>query len=155
MTDSTLTPRQVADELGVTVRTVQRWVADGRLPAVRVGGRVRVSRSSLRAVSAVSATQPARSIGSLLIANRGEIVARIARTARRLGIRSVGVHAADDRPPDGVDLALTIPAYLDGEAIIDAARRAGADAVHPGYGFLAENPAFADAVQRAGLAWVG
>jgi acetyl-CoA/propionyl-CoA carboxylase biotin carboxyl carrier protein len=154
MSDETLTPRQVAEELGVTVRTVQRWVADGRLPATRVGGRVRLSRSSLGSV-APGRPAPASAIGALLIANRGEIVQRIARTAQRLGIRTVGVHAPDDRHPDGVDLALPIPDYLDGEAIVDAARRAGADALHPGYGFLAENPSFAEAVERAGLAWVG
>jgi len=154
MTDETLTPRQVAEELGVTVRTVQRWVADGRLSATRVGGRVRLSRSSLGSVAGPPAAQAQR-VRALLIANRGEIVQRIARTARRLGIRTVGVHAPDDRPPDGVDLVLPIPSYLDGDALIDAARRAGADAVHPGYGFLAENPAFADAVEQAGLAWVG
>jgi excisionase family DNA binding protein len=154
MTDETLTPRQVAEELGVTVRTVQRWVADGRLAATRVGGRVRLSRSSLGAVTVGPVTRPP-AIRALLIANRGEIVARIARTAQRLGIRTIGVHAPDDRPPDAVDLALPIPDYLDGDALIDAARRTGADALHPGYGFLAENPAFAEAVTHAGLAWVG
>jgi len=90
VTDETLTPREVAEELGVTVRTVQRWVADGRLPGVRVGGRVRVSRSSLGMVADAAALGPA-SIRALLIANRGEIVQRVARTARRLGIRTIGV----------------------------------------------------------------
>ena len=155
MTDEALTPRQVADELGVTVRTVQRWVADGRLPATRVGGRVRVSRSSLGTVAAGPEMPEPRQIRSLLIANRGEIAVRIARTATRLGIRTVGIHATDDRPPDGVDLALPVSSYLDAAAVLDAARRAGADAIHPGYGFLSENPAFAEAVGRAGLAWVG
>jgi acetyl-CoA/propionyl-CoA carboxylase biotin carboxyl carrier protein len=154
MNDETLTPRQVAEELGVTVRTVQRWVADGRLSATRVGGRVRLSRSSLSAVAG-GVTAPTVRLGSLLIANRGEIVQRIARTARRLGVRTVAVHAPDDRPPEGVDLALPIPDYLDAEALLDAARRAGADAIHPGYGFLAENAAFAGAVAAAGLRWVG
>jgi excisionase family DNA binding protein len=154
MADETLTPREVAEELGVTVRTVQRWVADGRLPAIRVGGRVRLSRSSLGAVAGVP-TGAGRGIRALLIANRGEIVGRIARTAARLGMRTVGVHLADERAPDGVDLALPIPDYLDGDAIVDAARRAGVDAIHPGYGFLAENPAFSEAVTRAGLTWVG
>ncbi|MEO8639422.1 MAG: biotin carboxylase N-terminal domain-containing protein, partial [Chloroflexota bacterium] len=149
-----LTPRQVAEELGVTVRTVQRWVADGRLPATRVGGRVRLSRSSLSSVAAGHPT-PAFGIRALLIANRGEIVQRIVRTARGFGIRTIGVHTPDERPPDGVDLALPIPDYLDADVLIAAARAAGADAVHPGYGFLAENPGFADAVVRAGLAWVG
>jgi acetyl-CoA/propionyl-CoA carboxylase biotin carboxyl carrier protein len=155
MTDEALTPRQVADELGVTVRTVQRWVADGRLPATRVGGRVRVSRSSLGTVAAGPEMPEPRQIRSLLIANRGEIAVRIARTATRLGIRTVGIHATDEHPPDGVDLALPVNSYLDAAAVLDAARRAGADAIHPGYGFLSENPAFAEAVGRAGLAWVG
>jgi excisionase family DNA binding protein len=155
MPDDSLTPRQVADELGVTVRTVQRWVADGRLPATRVGGRVRVSRSSLGSVAGASGGPQGRQIESLLIANRGEIVARVARTARRLGIRTIAVHAPDDRPPDDVDLAISIPGYLDADAIIDAARRSGADAIHPGYGFLSENADFAAAVERTGLTWVG
>jgi len=103
MPDETLTPRQVAEELGVTIRTVQRWVADGRLAAARVGGRMRVSRSSLGAVARVAAgpqQSPTRPVRALLIANRGEIVQRIARTARQVGIRTIGVHAPDDRPPD-------------------------------------------------------
>ena len=154
MTDETLTPRQVAKELGVTVRTVQRWVADGRLPATRVGGRVRLSRSSLGSVASDHPAPPA-AIRTLLIANRAEIAQRVVRTARRLGIRTIGVHEADERAPDGVDLALPIASYLDADAMIAAARAAGADAIHPGYGFLAENPPFADAVVRAGLSWVG
>ena len=154
MTDETLTPRQVAEELGVTVRTVQRWVAEGRLPATRVGGRVRLSRSSLGSVAA-GHRAPTSGIRALLIANRGEIVQRVVRTARRLGIRTIGVHAPDERAPDGVDMALPVPGYLDAEAIVAAALAAGADAIHPGYGFLAENPSFAEAVARAGLAWVG
>jgi len=154
MPEETRTPRQVADELGVTVRTVQRWVADGRLSAVRVGGRVRIPRGAVGAVApAPMASREA--IRAVLIANRGEIATRIARAAAGLGIRSIGVHAPDERPPDGVDLALPIPGYLDGDALIAAARRAGADAIHPGYGFLAENAAFAEAVTDAGLTWVG
>ena len=159
MTDEALTPRQVAAELGVTIRTVQRWVADGRLPATRVGGRVRIPRGSLGTVAPGAVDQDALptapAIRALLIANRGEIAARIARSARRLGIRSIGVQAVDDTAPEGVDLVLGIGSYLDGEAILDAARRSGADAIHPGYGFLAENAAFAAAVELAGLNWVG
>jgi acetyl-CoA/propionyl-CoA carboxylase biotin carboxyl carrier protein len=154
MPDALLTPREVADELGVTVRTVQRWIADGRLQAERVGTRVRVSRSSLSTVHAAP-PGPAKRIASLLIANRGEIAVRVARTARQLGIRTIGVHAADDRRPEGMDETHTIPSYLDGEAIVAVARRAAADALHPGYGFLAENPAFARAVSDAGITWVG
>lgn len=157
MTDEALTPRQVAEELGVTVRTVQRWIADGRLPADRVGGRMRVSRSSLSAVvdKASPGTVARVSINRLLIANRGEIAARVARTARSLGIGTVGVHAPDDRPADGLDEAHRVDSYLDAEAMVAIARRAGVDAVHPGYGFLAEEPAFARAVVDAGFIWVG
>jgi excisionase family DNA binding protein len=152
-----LTPREVAEQLGVTVRTVQRWIASGRLPGTRVGGRVRVPRSALGEVTAPSAATAGHGapIRALLIANRGEIAVRVAKTARRLGMRVVRVHEADEPAPEGTDLALTIPSYLDGDAIVDAARRSGADAVHPGYGFLAENPAFAAAVGDAGLVWVG
>ncbi|CAN5632349.1 biotin carboxylase N-terminal domain-containing protein [soil metagenome] len=152
-----LTPREVAEELDVTVRTVQRWIATGRLAATRVGGRVRLSRSSLSSLSVATPhrTAQAQSIKSLLIANRGEIAARIARTARRMGIRVIGVHAADERPPDGVDEANEIDSYLDGDELLEVARQTNADAIHPGYGFLAENPRFARAVTDAGLAWVG
>ena len=157
MADETLTPRQVAEELGVTVRTVQRWVTTGRLPGSWVGGRIRVSRASLAGFARSSGERAAtaRPIRALLIANRGEVVGRIARTARELGIRSIGVHAPDDRAADGVDLALPIAGYLDIEAILHAAQVSGADAVHPGYGFLAENAAFARAVEHAVLTWVG
>jgi excisionase family DNA binding protein len=157
VTDEALTPRQVAEELGVTVRTVQRWIADGRLPADRVGGRMRVSRSSLTAVVDEAAPMPvaALSISRLLIANRGEIAARVARTARSLGIEPIGIHEPDDRPADGLGEVHVVRSYLDGDAILAIARRAGADAVHPGYGFLAEDPAFARAVAAAALMWVG
>ncbi|MGA7760029.1 MAG: biotin carboxylase N-terminal domain-containing protein [Ilumatobacteraceae bacterium] len=107
-------------------------------------------------------------ISRLLIANRGEIAVRIARTAHRLGIDTVGVYSEPDRNAlhvDSVDVAIALgrpgggatPAesYLRGDAVIDAALSAGADAVHPGYGFLAENAGFAQAVIDTGLTWVG
>jgi len=97
-------------------------------------------------------------IDKLLIANRGEIACRIARTAHRMGIATVGVYAEPDRNAlhaDAVDVAVAIGSYLDGAEIVAAAGRSGADAVHPGYGFLAENAAFAEAVIAAGLTWVG
>ncbi len=103
-------------------------------------------------------------IRTLLIANRGEIACRIIRTARRMGIRTVAVHSdADARAlhVEMADAAVRIgPApvgesYLRGEPIIAAARESGADAIHPGYGFLSENPGFAEAVVAAGLTWVG
>jgi acetyl-CoA/propionyl-CoA carboxylase biotin carboxyl carrier protein len=149
-----LTPREVAEELGVTIRTVQRWIASGRLPGTRVGGRMRVARASLSTVGSEAAV-PVHPIRAVLIANRGEIAIRIARTAHRLGMRVIRVHEPDEPAPIGPDLALQIPSYLDGEAILDAARRAGADAIHPGYGFLAENAGFAAAVMASGLVWVG
>jgi acetyl/propionyl-CoA carboxylase alpha subunit len=100
---------------------------------------------------------------SLLIANRGEIAVRIARTAGDLGVKTVAVYADDDagslhtREADqAVSLGATgVPAYLDGTAIIAAARAAGCDAVHPGYGFLSESAAFAGACEQAGLTFVG
>ncbi|WP_414899900.1 acetyl/propionyl/methylcrotonyl-CoA carboxylase subunit alpha [Sphingomonas flavalba] len=103
-------------------------------------------------------------IESLLIANRGEIARRIIRTARRLGIRTVAVHSDADAAMPFVreaDAAVYIgPAaaresYLVPEKILDAARATGAQAIHPGYGFLSENADFAEAVQAAGLVWVG
>jgi propionyl-CoA carboxylase alpha chain len=97
---------------------------------------------------------------TLLVANRGEIARRVFRTARAMGLRCVAVYVDADRNSPFVaeaDLAveLTVGSYLDGAAVIDAARRAGADAVHPGYGFLSENADFARAVTEAGLIWVG
>ena len=164
VTDDELTPREVAEQLGVTVRTVQRWIVDGRLPAVRVGGRLRVSRASLAAVArGPSLAAPAAGqaglqrsrIRAVLVANRGEIAVRVARTARRLGLRAIGIHAPDDRPAERMDIVLLVPSYRDAGAVLDAPARSGADAVHPGYGFLAENPAFARAVTDAGFTWIG
>jgi acetyl-CoA/propionyl-CoA carboxylase biotin carboxyl carrier protein len=94
----------------------------------------------------------------VLIANRGEIAIRIARTLRRLGIEAVAVHSdADAGAPHvrAADLALALASYLDVEGVVAAALRVGADAVHPGYGFLSERPAFAQACRDAGLAFVG
>ena len=103
----------------------------------------------------------------LLVANRGEIARRVLRTARQMGLSTVAVHSDVDADLPFVtesDLAIEIgpagssgPAqsYRNVEAILDAARRSGADAVHPGYGFLSEDPDFARAVRDAGLIWVG
>jgi acetyl/propionyl-CoA carboxylase alpha subunit len=103
-------------------------------------------------------------ITKLLIANRGEIVRRIQRTCRELGIVTVAVHSDPDanaafvsEADEAVALGGSTPAesYLRADAIIAAAFAAGADAVHPGYGFLSENASFARAVSDAGLTWVG
>src|SRR5438270_2905836 len=103
-------------------------------------------------------------ITSLLIANRGEIACRVIRTARRLGIRTVAVYSDADAKALHVrqaDEAVHIgpsPAresYLRGDKIIAAAKQTGAEAIHPGYGFLSENADFAEAVIDAGLIWVG
>ena len=103
-------------------------------------------------------------IKSLLIANRGEIACRVIRTARKLGIRTVAVYSDADAQALHVrsaDEAVHIGAsparesYLIGERIIAAAKQTGAEAIHPGYGFLSENAEFAQAVLDAGLVWVG
>ena len=94
----------------------------------------------------------------VLVANRGEIASRITRTLHRLGVRAVAVHTdadADARHVREADLAVRVPSYLDAAAIIDAARDTGAGAIHPGYGFLAEQPAFAQACADAGMIFVG
>ncbi|MDI1289496.1 MAG: biotin carboxylase N-terminal domain-containing protein, partial [bacterium] len=103
-------------------------------------------------------------ITRILIANRGEIASRVIRTARVLGISTVAVHSDPDASAPYVreaDLSVRLPGaassqtYLDGPLIIEAARASGADAIHPGYGFLSENADFARLVQKSGLIWIG
>ncbi|HET9094472.1 MAG TPA: biotin carboxylase N-terminal domain-containing protein, partial [Solirubrobacteraceae bacterium] len=97
-------------------------------------------------------------IGPVLIANRGEIAVRVARTAHSMGLSVVAVRTRADAGAlhvDVADRAVMVPSYLDIDAVIDAAREAGARSVHPGYGFLSENPRFATAVAEAGLTWIG
>jgi acetyl-CoA/propionyl-CoA carboxylase biotin carboxyl carrier protein len=98
------------------------------------------------------------SIRKLLVANRGEIAVRVFRTCRELGIETVGVVAPDDvgsLHTRSADRAVEITGYLHSEEHIRAALATEADAIHPGYGFLAENADFAEAAEAAGLTWVG
>jgi acetyl-CoA/propionyl-CoA carboxylase biotin carboxyl carrier protein len=162
-----LSPSEAARRIGATTRSVQRWITLGRLPARRVGGRWRVASDALDAfveaatgpaatdqrrpgelmrprTSESEVTSPA-AIHHLFIANRGEIARRIRRTCDHLGIR---VTVPDTAAPGALDL-------LDIAAVVAAARAAGADALHPGFGFLAENADFAEAVEAAGIRWVG
>ena len=148
-----MSPSEAARRLGTTARSIQRWIALGRLPARRVGGRWRVASDALDAFAASgqivgAVVMPPDVAGGpggirrVFVANRGEIVRRIRRTAERLGMSVI------EPPTEGVGAV----DLLDVRAVVAAAAAAGADAVHPGFGFLAENAGFAEAVEAAGIA---
>ncbi len=145
MSPDELSPSQAARRIGATTRSVQRWISLGRLPARRVGGRWRVASDALDAFIGEGAPSTANGIRTLFIANRGEIVRRISRTAERLGIATVAPATEDAGALDLLDIG----------AVVAAAKAANADALHPGFGFLAENAAFAEAVIAAGIRWIG
>jgi len=101
---------------------------------------------------------------NILIANRGEIACRVIKTAKPLGIRTIAVFSDADRQALHVNMAdeavhigpaPAAESYLRGDRIIEAAQRTGAEAIHPGYGFLSENPDFVEAVEAAGLIFIG
>jgi 3-methylcrotonyl-CoA carboxylase alpha subunit len=113
---------------------------------------------------AVQERDDARVFSKILIANRGEIACRVARTARRLGVRTVAVYSDADASAmhvEACDEAYRLgpppprDSYLDGDAIIAIAKKSGAQAIHPGYGFLSENEAFAAACAKAGIVFIG
>ena len=100
----------------------------------------------------------------ILIANRGEIAVRIARSARNMGIQTVAVYSEADKDALHVSAAdeayhiggaAPLESYLNGERIIDVALQSGAQAIHPGYGFLSENPDFAESLEKAVLTFIG
>src|SRR5207244_7641966 len=120
-------------------------------PARRRRGPGRLARLPRQAARAVE-------IRKLLVANRGEIAARVFRACREAGIATVAVAAPDDKGSlhtRVADETVEIESYLDSEEHIRAAKESGADAIHPGYGFLAEDPNFAAAVEAAELMFVG
>src|SRR5215831_1554114 len=110
-------------------------------------------------------TKKTRPITKVLAANRGEIAIRILRAANELGLRTVGIYSQEDRlnlhrfkADEAYQVGVgkgPVEAYLDIESIVEVAREKKVDAIHPGYGFLSENPKFARACEQAGITFIG
>ena len=134
-----------------------------KVAPLRLLARSAAPRRAARAPRALS-TEAALFDGPLLVANRGEIACRVMRTARRLGVRTVAVFSDADAGAAHVALAdeahrlggaAASASYLRRDALLDACAATGAAALHPGYGFLSEDPGLADACAAAGVAFVG
>ncbi|KAL4458176.1 hypothetical protein ABPG75_013041 [Micractinium tetrahymenae] len=132
--------------------------------AVQSAGAAPAWARPFSATAAAASVAGPRLFNKLLVANRGEIAVRVMRTAKRLGIPTVAIYSTADAAAVHARFAdeavcvgppASTASYLNIDAILEAVQKTGADAVHPGYGFLSENPVFAKAVEAAGATWVG